>query len=284
VSDLNDLIARSSVLSYQQGRKDERLAILRLAKEASMNKDTARVVAHRDAAGHMHENADDLKQETSKSFTLSIDFSNHFGRWETQFLAEGFYTLLKNPFANEYGTPDENGVVVYTRINAPGGANVQGINLEFNAAPSARLQFQSGFTLQKTAYEDPQEFNETRFFRSPNNYGFISLSYSPSLRFSIAATGNYTGSMLVPYFGTGLLNPETGEIRTSPTFFDAGLKFSYEIKLTNDFILELNSGVKNIFNAFQNDLDAGINRDPSYIYGPTSPRTIYFGIKVGNFM
>jgi len=39
VSDLNDLIARSSIISYQQGRKDERLAILRLAKEASMNRD-----------------------------------------------------------------------------------------------------------------------------------------------------------------------------------------------------------------------------------------------------
>ena len=39
MSDLNDLIARSSVLSYQQGRKDERLAILRLAKAASMNRD-----------------------------------------------------------------------------------------------------------------------------------------------------------------------------------------------------------------------------------------------------
>lgn len=40
MSDLNDLIARSSVLSYQQGRKDERLAILRLAKEASMSNKT----------------------------------------------------------------------------------------------------------------------------------------------------------------------------------------------------------------------------------------------------
>ena len=39
MSDLNDLIARSSIISYQQGRKDERLAILRLAKEASMNRD-----------------------------------------------------------------------------------------------------------------------------------------------------------------------------------------------------------------------------------------------------
>lgn len=35
MSDLNDLIARSSVISYQQGRKDERLMLLQLIKEAS---------------------------------------------------------------------------------------------------------------------------------------------------------------------------------------------------------------------------------------------------------
>lgn len=39
MSDLNELIARSSVLSYQQGRTDERLNILRLAKEASVSND-----------------------------------------------------------------------------------------------------------------------------------------------------------------------------------------------------------------------------------------------------
>lgn len=35
MSDLQDLIARASVLAYQQGRKDERLNLLALAKEAS---------------------------------------------------------------------------------------------------------------------------------------------------------------------------------------------------------------------------------------------------------
>lgn len=35
MSDLQDLIARSSVISYQQGRKDERLMLLQLIKEAS---------------------------------------------------------------------------------------------------------------------------------------------------------------------------------------------------------------------------------------------------------
>lgn len=232
----------------------------------------------------IHENAPDLKQETSKSFTFSIDFTKHFGRWEMQFLAEGFYTLLENPFANRYGSADENGVVVYMRINSDKGAVVQGVNLEFNAAPSALFQIQSGFTIQKSNYEIPQQFNETQFFRSPNNYGYFSISYSPTLRFSIATTANYTGSMLVPYFGPLVSNPDVGELREADTFFDAGLKLSYELKLSDDIVMEISGGVKNIFNSYQNDLDIGADRDPSYVYGPTTPRTIYFGVKIGNLL
>jgi outer membrane receptor for ferrienterochelin and colicins len=47
--------------------------------------------------------------------------------------------------------------------------------------------------------------------------------------------------------------------------------------------MEVNAGIKNIFNSFQNDFDKGIDRDPGYVYGPTSPRTIYFGVKFGSF-
>lgn len=232
----------------------------------------------------IHKNDPGLKQETSKSFTFSLDFDKQFGKWQTEFLAEAFYTKLLNPFANKYGTPDENGTVIYTRVNAEDGAIVQGVNLEFNAAPSALFQVQSGFTIQKTAYESPQEFNETRFFRSPNNYGFLSLNYIPVPRLNISATANYTGSMLVPYFGSSLSNPEQGELRESATFMDAGFKMAYEIKISDHILMEINAGIKNIFNAYQQDLDSGINRDPSYIYGPTAPRTIYFGVKFGNLL
>ena len=44
MSDLNDLIARSSVLSYQQGRKDERINLLQLARDASIENDIGRYV------------------------------------------------------------------------------------------------------------------------------------------------------------------------------------------------------------------------------------------------
>jgi outer membrane receptor for ferrienterochelin and colicins len=232
----------------------------------------------------VHENDPDLTQETSNSYTASIDITKQFGRWETQFLAEGFYTLLVDPFLNEYGIPDENGVVVYTRTNTDG-AVVRGINFELNAAPSALFQFQSGFTIQKAEFDAPQpDFNETRFFRSPDNYGYFSLSYRPTEHLNISATGNYTGPMLVPYFGPAIPNPDAGELRTSPSFFDAGMKVSYEIKLSNNLIMELNSGIKNIFNSFQDDFDVGENRDPSYIYGTTSPRMVYFGMKIGNLL
>jgi outer membrane receptor for ferrienterochelin and colicins len=232
----------------------------------------------------LHVNDPTLKQESSNSFNTSFDYSNQLNNWQFQFLAEGFFTQLVNPFANDYGTPDDNGTVVYTRINANDGAAVRGVNLELNASPSAKVQFQSGFTIQKSTFDKPQEFNETQFFRSPNNYGYISLNYNPTYLLTMAFTGNYTGSMLVPYFGPVLADPGAGQLNKTNQFFDAGMKFSYQMKISDVVKMELNAGVKNIFNSFQNDFDIGIDRDPGYVYGPTSPRVIYFGLKFGNLL
>jgi outer membrane receptor for ferrienterochelin and colicins len=46
--------------------------------------------------------------------------------------------------------------------------------------------------------------------------------------------------------------------------------------------LRVFAGVKNIFNAYQDDFDYGIDRDPGYVYGPVEPRTFYVGLKIGN--
>jgi len=231
----------------------------------------------------LHRNDENLKQETSNSYTASLSYSRQTHYWQYQFLVEGFITRLQYPFANEFGTPDENGVVIYTRKNAEEGATVQGINLEFNASPTRRLQFQSGFTFQKSAFEEPQEFNEKRFFRSPSRYGFASLNYTPVQGFDVSVTTNYTGPMLVPYFGPRLPNPDQGELLTSGSFIDTGIKLGYNISITKFIKIQINAGVKNIFNSYQDDFDTGIERDPAYIYGPTNPRSIYFGLKFGSF-
>lgn len=38
--------------------------------------------------------------------------------------------------------------------------------------------------------------------------------------------------------------------------------------------------VQNIFDSFQKDFDSGADRDSGYMYGPTLPRTFFFGIRL----
>ncbi|NLO00888.1 MAG: TonB-dependent receptor, partial [Bacteroidales bacterium] len=190
---------------------------------------------------------------------------------------------LNDPFANQYGEPDENNTVVYTRINAEEGAEVKGINIEMNFIPGDYLTLKSGFTLQNSKYDEEQEFNEKEFTRTPGDYGYISFTLKPSELWALSLTGNYTGKMLIPYFGPRLSNPDEGELRNSQRFFDMGMKLRYNIKL-NGTTIQISGGIKNIFNSYQKDFDEGLNRDPGYIYGPLSPRAVYFGIKIGNFI
>lgn len=231
----------------------------------------------------IHNNSPDLKQETSFSYMASFDFNKRLGKIYIGLLVEGFYTKLNNPFANKYSEPDENGTVTYTRVNAEKGATVKGVNIEMNIIPNSKFSLKSGFTLQSSRYEENQEFNEKRFLRTPDNYGYLTIDWQLIKKMGFSATGNYTGKMFVPYFGSQIPNPENGELRESKRFFDLGLKLRYNIKL-NGASLQLFAGMKNIFNSYQDDFDKGIERDPGYIYGPMNPRTIYFGLKIGNFI
>lgn len=229
----------------------------------------------------IHKNSPDLIQETSHSFMSSLDFNFQLGNGVGSFLIEGFYTQLNNPFANEYGEIDEDGEVIYTRVNAESGAVVQGVNSELNFIPSSTFSLRTGFTIQKSEYQEEHEFSERAFFRTPNSYGFIAADWQPIKKLTFSSTGTYTGKMLVPYFGPTLQTPDDGELRESSPFFDLGFKVSYDIRI-NGATLQLFAGAKNVLNSYQSDFDSGIDRDPGYMYGPNQPRAIYFGVRVGN--
>jgi outer membrane receptor for ferrienterochelin and colicins len=227
-------------------------------------------------------NDPDLSQESSHSYMFSLDFNRLIGTIYTGFLAEAFYTRLDHPFVNEIGTPDEHGTVLYTRVNADGGASVQGVNMELKLKPLRMLELSSGMTVQTSHYDEAQEFGEKRFFRTPDSYGFFAADWDFAKSFCLSATGTYTGEMLVPYFGPNT-DPEAGELRVSDRFYDLGMKLEYT-KRTDEADISLFGGVKNIFNSFQSDHDTGIDRDPAYMYGPGLPRTVYVGVKVGNLL
>lgn len=218
----------------------------------------------------------DLDKETSNSYTASLDFNKKINNTYLSFLLEGFYTQINNPFTTSYSTPDNNGVITATRFNSNQEAKVKGINIEMQIVPSEAISFQAGFTIQNSKYEQPQAFKEKRFFRTPNHYGYFMLDWNLSQKWTISTNGNYTGKMLVPHF------PKQ-ELRTSKQFLDLGIKLRRNITLKQT-TLQIYTGLKNIFNSYQNDFNEGLNRWPKYIYGPSAPRTIYLGIKFGNLL
>ncbi len=229
----------------------------------------------------IHKNDPDLTQETSHSYTGSLSYVVEGESSSLELLTEYFHTQLTNPFSNEIGTPNAEGRVVYTRVNEEEGATVQGLNLEANWSTSEHLSIASGYTIQTSKYGAPQEFNETRFFRTPDNYGYFTINWTPDSPWEIATNGTYTGKMLIPYFGPRASNPEEGLLNESDTFFDWSVKLTYCLESNwGDF--DIFAGAKNILNSYQNDFDTGKDRDPGYIYGPVSPRTIYAGIKISN--
>lgn len=230
--------------------------------------------------------ADDLKEERSHTFSISGDMYHTFNNGvQGNLMVEGFYTILKDVFTleNTGETTDDGAATVLERRNGSG-ATVMGINLEGRLAFSPWLQLQLGGTLQRSRYAEPEKWSndesvptETRMFRSPDSYAYMTATVTPVRRFDISVTGTYTGPMLVQHFA-GYIEKDIA-VMTNP-FFDMGLKLSYEFKIYRSIGLHINGGVKNIFNAYQKDFDQGADRDAGYVYGPSLPRTLFFGAKL----
>ncbi|WP_111683094.1 TonB-dependent receptor [Winogradskyella tangerina] len=235
--------------------------------------------------------SDDLESEFSNAFTGSFNFAKEFNTTQTNFLVEGFYTSLENPFTLvSTGAQLQNGSIVEEVRNGEG-AIVYGANFEFGVSPSKKWLFQIGGTLQRSEYNEDQILfeadgtnpNETdilisEFTRNPNVYGYLNTNWTPNDTYSISVTGTYTGSMIVP-----LVISDSGflSLNESDAFFDVNLNAEAHLDVSNDFQITFNAGVKNLFNSFQDDFQVGPTRDSDYVYGPALPRTFFLGIKIG---
>lgn len=226
--------------------------------------------------------AKDLKEERSRSLSLSADLYHNWNSWQANLLLEGFYTRLADAFAlKDIGL--ENGIMIKERINESG-ANVYGGVVEGKLSYKKYMQLQAGLTLQRAEYFDARNWSEDeelplekRIFRTPDVYGYFTLSSNPIADWELTFSGNYTGSMLVEHH-KGFIDKD----RTEKTkgFMELNFKTGYDFRIYKNMILEINAGVQNIFNAYQNDFDKGIDRDANYIYGPGNPRILFAGIKI----
>lgn len=228
--------------------------------------------------------AENLKEERSNSFSGSVDWTTKFGHWQANILLEGFYTDLNNVFILEDIGTNADGHAMKERRNG-NGARVYGANIDAKIAHGKDISLQLGFTAQQSRYKSAEAWTEVdgtplttkRMMRTPDYYGYFTLTSSPLKRLDLSLTGTYTGSMIVPHYAGYI---ENDRMETTPDFFDLNFKAAYTFVLHDHINLELNAGVQNILNSFQKDLDKGEFRDSGYFYGPTQPRTYFVGIKI----
>ena len=149
------------------------------------------------------------------------------------------------------------------------------------------ITIQFGATAQRSRYNRAEVWSEVdgealttkRMPRTPDYYAYLTLTTAPFKNFEASLSGTYTGKMIVPHYAGYI---ESDRMENTPEFFDANMKLSYTFVLRDHIKLQVNSGVQNILDSFQKDLDKGEFRDSGYFYGPTQPRTFFVGMKITN--
>ena len=227
--------------------------------------------------------SDDLKEERSNSFSASINYDQPTEDYIFGFTLEGFYTHLRDAFFLAPLGEDEFGER-FEKQNGDG-ATVKGITLEVRANYNKRVQLEAGFNIQSSRFDSPVENVEglpslRRFLRTPNEYGFATFSFTPNERFNTSLNYVFTGPMTIAHFA-GAPEQLVDEYVKSKAFSELSIKSSYTFNI--DRIksgIEIFGGIKNIFDAYQDDFDTGKNRDSNYVYGPAAPRTFFMGLRI----
>jgi len=227
----------------------------------------------------------DLKTEKSNSVNASLNFSKNLGSVQSNIIIEGFSTELNDVFITADAKELPSGVSVLTKRNGSG-ARVMGLNLEASFALSRMFNLQLGGTLQNAKYDEAEELwkseDETEIvvtknmLRTPNTYGYYTLTYNPIKPLTLSLSGVYTGKMDV----THMVDPETERtvIKRTKDFFENNIRVAYDFDF-KDNCIQVYTGIQNMFNAYQKDFDRGALRDAGYIYGPSRPQTFFFGAK-----
>jgi outer membrane receptor for ferrienterochelin and colicins len=227
--------------------------------------------------------SEDLQKERSQSFTSSLSFDKPHEDYIFGFTVDGFYTQLFDSFVLEQTATDDQGNLILEKRNG-GDSRVYGLSLEGRLNYRYKIETSFGFTFQKSEYDRPVSWSENvpgikEYLRTPDAYGFFTIQYNPFKSLHINFSGTFTGPMKVPHFG-GAPGVDGDRLETSPPFWNGNLKISQDIILNKGKQnFEVYAGMRNLWNAYQEDFDLGKYRDSNYVYGPSQPGTLFIGVK-----
>ncbi|MEM9556285.1 MAG: TonB-dependent receptor [Acidobacteriota bacterium] len=227
-------------------------------------------------AGQVIRLGEDLVEERSDAFLASLEWRPTFGRKGSASLeVTAFRTDLEDLFdvieADDPATPEQQ---EFLRVNAEG-ARVEGVELTASMRWGSRFSLEAGYVFQSSRFDVPEpDFGSLRFFRSPDQYGTLSLRTQLPAELELFAGARYTGEMVAGHFA-GFIAED--RLERTPSFLELDLNVSRGFELANG-VLTVTVGAKNLTDEYQEDLDQGPDRDSGYVYGPRLPRTYQLGV------
>lgn len=224
-------------------------------------------------------NAGGLREESSQTLSFGAEYRPKSYEDKLILHSQVHLTKLEDSFdIDDSGelTGSEN---LWLRVNGPASEVFvweNNLNWQINDA----IQIDSGLSYIHGRFEDPIErvtdLTTREFIERPEWSGHIGVTYENAQTVDAHAFLRYTGSMIA-------LGQDADIWRRSPNFWvlDLGLTKTFE-NIWEKHDLTVNVGVENAFDQRQKDLmDNGEDRDPTYLYGPTSPRTYYLSASLG---
>ncbi len=222
-------------------------------------------------------NAPDLEPEKSQTMSAGLEYEGFINEYAFLIGLTGFYSQMSDAFTEVEDADGSTDLILWQRINSDG-ARIYGIEADLGFKPTFNSELRLGLTYKQSAYDSKQEIFDgifsDDFLRTPDLYGYLRASYDVNKKLNLFSSAKYTGTMFVP-------NEATGEIvETSDTFIELDAGITWTLPVIKSFEAKLAFGMKNITDAYQKDLQKGVDRDPAYLYGPQLPRRIYFGVDV----
>lgn len=217
-----------------------------------------------------------LREETSVSRMLSLEWRPTVGERTAMALDSTFFDtsiadLFHNREADDPATPEFE----FLRTNL-GRARVRGLEVGWGLRRGG-LTVDVGYAWQRAELGEAEpDFGSTTMFRTPEEYGTASVQWPLPRGLALFAGLRYTGSMLVPHYAGYVAEDR---LDATPSFLTWDFGLSRRFALGGGRRITATLALRNLTDEYQQDLDRGPFRDPSYVYGPRFPRSLVVGLK-----
>lgn len=219
----------------------------------------------------------ELREETSTAYLASLEWRPSFGRkGSASFEVAWFQTELDDLFHVIENDDPSTATEELLRTNL-GTARVAGLELSASLRWGSRFDAQLGFVQQRSRFGEPEpDFGSRDFFRTPERHGTLSLRVGLPRGLDLFVGGRYTGPMWAPHYA-GFIAEDRLERTESFVELDLSLARTFRVSGQD---LTVTVGAKNLTDAYQEDLDQGLDRDSNYVYGPRLPRAVHVGLRL----